>query len=440
MEVGDGVSFLAWSSGSRVRFMWSTPCVLDTSVPLDRESDFEGALDSVLPFVIFLRWVFPDSCWHNPDRTAGFVIDDPLLTPQYGFIDFPELLASARENAYHVTLAFIPWNARRTRERHAALFRQYSDVFGLCVHGCDHNSNEYGSADYDLLRHKNRIALARMDRHAERVGLPYAPLFVCPQEQCSIEAWRALAADGRLLGMVNTGCLPRNVANTRVCATDLLLPAQDAVFGFPVFKRHYSGSFSQFALALFLGRPAILVEHHEFFRNGLDGIEAFARNLRQVCPTVRWSSLHETTTTTHLRRRESDTSTAIRFFTNRFRFDSTKDSSQIFRLRKRIHEPSSVRRVLVDGVEVPFAFESEFLTLEVVSTQPRFHQIEVEIAPAPRRMVYSFGLRYQSGVAIRRLLSEMRDNVLSKHRRSAALAKKLADTLHLSASTAGHRP
>src|SRR5690606_41369840 len=43
----------------------------------------------------------------------------------------------------------------------------------------------------------------------------------------------------------------------------------DMWYGVPILKRHYlAEGMAKFALALFLGRPAILATHHRFFRQG----------------------------------------------------------------------------------------------------------------------------------------------------------------------------
>src|SRR5439155_24799704 len=94
---------------------------------------------------------------------------------------------------------------------------------------------------------------------------------------------------------------------------DLLLPAQDSFYGFPVFKRHYWNGMAVFGMALFLGKPAILVEHHEFFRNGSAGAEEFAQRLAELRPDLKWKSLSETVTRTHARRRVSKNKLEVRF-------------------------------------------------------------------------------------------------------------------------------
>lgn len=429
MAVGPEVSFGCWLHGTTQHFVWATPSIFDPTVPIENEREFETALDRFIPLVIFLRTTFGEQCWHNPNATAGFVIDDPLLRPRYGFIDFPRLLASARTYRYNVSLAFIPWNAWRTSSTDAALFRSYNDIFELCVHGCDHTYHEYGSTDFVLLLVKNRVAVARMQRQAKRTGLAFSPLMVCPQEQCSLEAWHACASSPHLLGLVNSTCLPRNVKNRIVRGADMLLPAQDAHYGFPVFKRQYAGSFAPFALMLFLGKPAILVEHHDFFKDGLDSIENHVRRLTIVSPAVQWRTLGEIALTTHQRRCECDSRTAIRFFTRRFKF-TPQNPTKIYRMRKRVCERDSVADVTVNGIRVPFDFESEFVVFDVHPDQPGVHEVRIKSSGTAPRPVRAFGLAYRSGVASRRFLCEFRDNVVSRNEASAAIARRLTHLMH----------
>jgi hypothetical protein len=435
MTVGEWPSFVQWEGGGIECFLWATRSVMDVSAVVAAERDFEEALDTCLPLVIFLRRALGAACWHNPDRLAGFVIDDPLLVRRYGFIDFAALLRSARERCYHVSLAFIPWNWWRTRNGPGRLFRDHADVFSLCVHGCDHNNNEYGQADYELLRDKNNRALDRMDRLAERVRIPYAPLAVCPQEQCSMEGWKAFADTPGFLGMVNTGCLARNVPNEQVTMGDLMLPAQDALFGFPVFKRHYAGEMSPFALALFLGKPAILVEHHEYFRTGLGPIEDFVARLREQCPDIRWVGLRETATFTHMRRDLSTECLAVRFFTNTFELQPHVDRPMRWELQKRVLA-QRIAAVTVDDVAHPFRVDDGMVHIELRTDSVRRRLIRVvpHLEPHTNRPT---SLAYHIQVAVRRALSEFRDNVLARNARVHSVARAITRRLGVAAK---HQP
>jgi hypothetical protein len=416
MTLDQSPAFVRVCTGRASVFIWSTNEVFDVFQPLAAEREFEDATDKYIPAIIFLRFAFCDQCWHSPNPSAGIVIDDPLLKETYGFINFPQLLRSARNHGYHVTLAFIPWNHWRSRAKNVKMFLEHSDCFSICAHGCDHTSNEFKSADYEALLSKSFVARQRMECHGERTGLWSEPLLVCPQEQYSLQAMRAFSNSRQFIGLVCTACIPRNLASPEICGADLLLPAQDSFFGFPVFKRHYWNGMGVFAMALFLGKPAILVEHHEFFRNGSAGAEEFARRLAEVRPDLKWKSLAETVTRTHARRRVSDGRWEVRFFTDTFRLEHGLEEPAEYRLLRRIPQATIIERVLVGGKEVPFSRENGFLMFETHAHRPQTLLVQVEIAPVKPTKAYSSGVKYQASVALRRGLSELRDNVIARNR------------------------
>ncbi len=382
-----------------------------------------------VPAIIFLRSAFGDRCWHNPKVGAGIVIDDPLLNKNYGFINFQQLLGSARRYGYHVTLAFIPWNHWRSRIKNVNMFRGHADCFSICAHGCDHTRSEFRSADYEGLLRRNFVAKQRMERHRQRTGLGSEPLMVCPQEQYSLEAMRSFSDSRQFLALVCTACMPRNLTAPEVSGADLLFPAQDSFFGFPVFKRHYWSGMGAFAMALFLGKPAILVEHHEFFRNGPSAAERFVSGLAQLRPDLKWTSLMETVTRTHARRRVSEGACEVRFFTDTFHLEHGLEESVEYRLLRRIPEATAVERVLVEGKEVPFARENGFLTFETHAHRPRTLSVQVPVAPIKPTKAYSFGVKYQASVALRRGLSEFRDNIVARNRFALKASRLLMRSL-----------
>ncbi|MEP7072335.1 MAG: hypothetical protein ABI839_08100 [Verrucomicrobiota bacterium] len=395
-------------------FVWSTPQVFDVLRPLAAEMEFEIACDEYLPLIIFLKAAFREQCWHNPTSGAGIIIDDPLLQKNYGLLDFEKLLKSARSHNYHVTLAFIPWNHWRSRAKELQLFLEYSDSFSICVHGCDHTDNEYGLADYEGLLRKNFVGHERMARHARRTGLEAEALMVCPQEKYSLEAMKAFSDSRQFLALVNTACMPRNLSSPQLTGADLLLPAQDSFFGFPVFKRHYSGNPAVFALDLFLGKPAILVEHHEFFRDGPAGAEEFARLLTEVRPDLRWKSLVQTITQTHARRRLSDDSYEVRFFTDSFNLEHSLSQPTRYLLSRRVPEALAIDQVLVRNAPVPFERRDGFASCEVQSHHPETVPVRITVHPITPTETYPTGIKYHSSVALRRGLSELRDNVVAR--------------------------
>jgi hypothetical protein len=437
MKIGDQASFVRLRSHNGRMFVWSTPQIFDIQRPLAAESEFETAADQYVPVMIFLRHAFGAQCWHNPSPGAGIVIDDPLLRRKYGFIDFERLLKSARTHQYHITLAFIPWNHWRSKANDARIFLECPEYFSVCAHGCDHTNNELKSADYGELLGKSFVARSRMDRHSERIGIMTAPLMVCPQEQYSLEAMRAFSDSRQFLGLICTACMPRNLATPQLTGADLLLPAQDSFFGFPVFKRHYwKGDMATFAMSLFLGKPAILVEHHEFFRDGMAGVEGFAHAIAQMDRDLKWRSLLDTVTRTHARRRVGTRKWEVRFFTDLFHLEHERHESVKYRFMRRVPESKRIEAVRVNGRDVPFSRDGDFLTFDAQACHPQTVSIQVDIASVRpvfarlvRRMAYSPGLRHQGFVALRRGLCELRDNVISRSPVAFRLGKRLIKSI-----------
>jgi hypothetical protein len=425
MSVGLTPSFVRVRAGQATVFGWSTTRICDVFRPLTAEIEFEEAADEYVPLIAFLRFSFGEACWHNPMVAADMIIDDPLLSKRYGYINFPQLLASARRHSYHVTLAFIPWNYWRSRSHDVRLFLDYADCFSICAHGCDHTRNEFESEDYDLLLRKSLVAAERMERHRHRTGISCDPIMVCPQERYSIEGMRALADSRQFIGISNTACIARNLSVPQVCAADLLLPAQDSFFGLPIFKRHYRNEIAAFAMGLFLGKPAILAEHHEFFENGTAGVEEFVAQLVAMRADVTWASMVKIATTTHVQRRLSRDRRALRFFTDRFEFLHATEEATEYRVVRRMPGNVPTGAVLVDGRPVRFSKDNNQLTFEIRVDEPRTVRIDVVIPSAVSTKAYPRGGRYQASVALRRGLSELRDNLFAKDQRALKVARAL---------------
>lgn len=415
MRVGDNVTFarLKMDSGCSV-FLWGAGEILDVAVPLDSELDFELAIDRFIPGIVFARTAAGRAVWHVPKALATVVIDDPLLQPFYGHIDFNELLRSARANQYFVTVAFIPWNFWRTKRRHISLFRSFEDVFETCVHGNDHSSGEFEINDYQTLRFRADQAIARMERHRDRTGVQYERVMVCPQERYSAAALEAIAATGKYKAVANSRLIP-NVpeAKARISSKTLLQPATDSWSNVALIKRHYPHEgWEKLALELFIGRPAIVAEHHEYFSDGTARIERFSRKLRQVCPDLLWTSLGNSASTLHWRRQVDPETWRIRLFTDECVLEPASNGLVVYQVERRVYDNSTVTGVTANGRHVEYQTYKDWVRFDVESTGPVTLRVlrEIDEPPSiPRPEFHEI-----AGVAVRRALSEFRDRILSK--------------------------
>lgn len=209
------------------------------------------------------------SIMRKPIIRSTIIIDDPTLKENYGFLNYRELLNLMDRYNFCTSIAFIPWNYKRTSPRIAALFRERPDRFSLCVHGCDHTKGEFGKTDLSYLELKVELATARMIEHERRTGIPFDRIMVFPQGVFTNEALETLKIF-RYLAAVNTEPDPVNSPLTSE---------------FPLFIR-------QLPCVTFnkLYSPMFFVLHHDYFRYGYDCLSHFIATLNSMY-NMKWDTV-----------------------------------------------------------------------------------------------------------------------------------------------------
>jgi hypothetical protein len=225
------------------------------------------------------------------ETLACLIIDDPLLIPRYGCLDYTKLLKEMKEHSFFTEIAFIPWNYRRSDVKTVRLFTDNADHYAICVHGCNHLSNEFGGTDYQYLSSLASTALWRMEQHKTHTGLLYDPVIVFPQGLFSSVAMKALKNQGYLAAF-----------NSTLMATDAKemptiesnQPASRVYHDFPLFLRRYPKDKSHFVQDIASGRPIIIVEHPGAFRNGYKAITDVVDWINDL-GNIKWKSLSDIT-------------------------------------------------------------------------------------------------------------------------------------------------
>ena len=330
--------FLRMERGSCELFLLSLAQVPDIGERLSPSQGVEEYYDLLAPLLIFLRHCFGEMCWHGIQRTGRLIIDDPLLTRAYGYLNFAALRRSMRSAGYGATVAFIPWNHWRSSRTGAAKIFDGSPDLSVCVHGCDHTNKEFEDVDPGSLQWKTDTALQRMERHKTRTGVAFEPVMVFPQGRFSRPSISALRASG-YLAAVNTTCFPTYGEAEPLTIADFLRPAIMKFDGFPVFQRRYPRRLIDFAFDVFLGKPMLIVQHHDDFRDGYRPFEEFVAGLHKLEPALSWGPLSEQLIESCMVRSVSEGSMEVRFFTRQFRFKNVQTGRTTFTFSK--EEPSA---------------------------------------------------------------------------------------------------
>lgn len=399
---------------------------------LDEKIPDEPALlpwfSRLIPLMIFLRSALGHRLWHSDHSQACFIIDDPLLKQRYGFLEFSRLLDAMSEQTFCASIAFIPWNYRRSRKQIVNLFSTAPASLSLCVHGYDHTKGEFAATTYGLLRDKARLALDRMQVHREVYRLPFDDVMVFPQGLFSSEALKALDTCG-YLAAVNTTLCPSNMP-LPLTLGDLLDVAVTKFGGVPLFARHYPKEIAEFAFDLFLGKPALVVEHHGYFRNGYGELARFVKRLNEINERLEWHNLAAICSRACLKKVAPSGDIHVRFFCNRFQLTNRGTRSETYVLLRPWREQVALPTVALNGRSWPGDLKDGTFTTSLALEPGETADLRISSEPTSdtNAPAWKPTNAHKTRVLVRRFLSEFRDDHLETN---PLLSKLLSHTRKL---------
>jgi len=377
----------------------------------------------LVPHVMALRYAAGDECWRPCKAHASIIIDDPLLRKSYGFLNFESLLRLAEQHNFHTTIAFIPHNFRRNSSRITRMFQENAARLSICFHGNDHTEGEFASTDLTFLNASLRIAEDRMNLHHQMTGLPCDRVMVFPQGNFSIEAMKALKFHN-FYAAVNTVPYPAEQP-VRLTIGELAQPAVLRYGGFPLFLRKYIRQTQNHDIAfnLFFGRPVLIVEHHEIFQHP-ESLAEIAAKINSVAPEINWSNLATVVGNSILTRRAPDGTHHVRAYSGSIRISNDSGSTRRYSIEWCDScDGASIEQVLMDGTpHCGFEIDDAGLRFSVELAPGSLHTFSLVYGNL-HATVRNLGLRWNAQAFLRRRLSEVRDNYLSKNQHVLTAAK-----------------
>jgi hypothetical protein len=386
------------------------------------EAPLTDYFSRLLPHAMALRHVAGDKCWRPSKASASIIIDDPLLRERYGFLNFESLLRFADKHNFHVTIAFIPHNFRRNSSRITRMFWENAARLSICFHGNDHTEAEFASTDPDFLNTSLRRAEDRMNLHHQATSLRCDRVMAFPQGHFSVEAMRALKSHNFIAAMNR---IP-HPAGSQVQLTigELAQPAVLRYGGFPLFLRNpiRETQNQDIAFNLFFGRPILMGEHHEIFQSPEILINIAAR-INSFTTKVHWCNPETVAGNSILMRRAPDGTHHVRAYSNAIQISN--DSGSIRRYSIEWYnscESAPIERVLIDGaLSTDLAINDDGFRF-TVQLAPNTSQTFTLVHPDSYATVGGPGLNWRIRAFIRRRLSELRDNYLTKNQHLLAAA------------------
>jgi len=338
------------------------------------------------------------------------------LRPQYGSCNFEHLRNVMNRYGFTTNIAFIPWNWRRTSRSASEFFKSQACHFSISIHGCDHIGSEFGTTSQALLNHRAQLAQFRMQQHKARTGIEHEPVMVFPQGVFSSSCPPVLKRNG-FLAAVNTETVPVDLPNAATRVRDVWDIAIMAYGDFPIFTRRYAfHGLENFAFDLLLGKPCLIVCHHDFFRDGCAEVIELIEKVNALEGRLRWRTLGGVIQHSCRRRANGMGCEKVEMYGTELVVNNDSNRTIEVRVQKREHEAQSVGDVLSDGRSTPWSSEADLLIFrdEISPNSKRQFRIIYDEPASVSAANRSVGL--EISVAARRILSEWRDNYLSKSR------------------------
>ena len=387
--------------------------------------DVKDHFCSVVPLVMFIRRTFEDVAWRPQELGACLIVDDPLLKHRYGYCDFENLRDLMQQHGFTTNIAFIPWNWRRTSSVDSSFFRSESRRFSVSIHGCDHIGDEFGTTSFQSLDDKAKLAQLRMRNHEARTGIHHDPVMVFPQGVFSSVCPEVLKHNG-FLAAVNTETIPVDGQLVRTRIRDVWDIAIRTYGDFPIFTRRYAyHGLENFAFDLLLGKPCLIVSHHEFFKNDGSEVIELIEKLRSLNCCLSWRPLGDVIRRACRRRASSAGVEEVEMYGNELLIDNPSEREVELRVHKRETEPDLVAEVLSDGGPVTWTTESDQLAFgeRILPHGQKRLQVVYRESGNPAKIARS--LRFELSVAVRRILCELRDDYVSRSRLLSITAASL---------------
>ena len=288
--------------------------------------------------LIFLRYAGGERVWHSPGHYANLTIDDAWLREPYGFVSYRDLLREMEQHNFHTTVAFVPWNYDRSEADVVSLLRKHSDRFSICIHGNNHDHQEFGAYDHKpLIGQTNDLkqALARMAKFEEITSIPYDPVMVFPHS-ISPEQTFSVLKRYNFWSTANSLNVPMG-AEAPADPEFALRTATLAFANFPSLRRYSAeapGPDAQLAVDAFLGNPMLFYVHQGFFGAGTSAFNKTADRVNRLQPATQWCSLGCITKHLYLEKLRDDDNYDVRAYAGVIHLENVHQRDATFFIEK----------------------------------------------------------------------------------------------------------
>jgi len=286
--------------------------------------------------------------------------------------------------------------------------------FSVSIHGCDHIEAEFGETSAAVLNDRAKLAQSRMRNHEIRTGIHHDPVMIFPQGVFSSGCPEVLKRNG-FLAAVNTEIVPVDSDNAGTRISDVWDVAIMRYGSFPIFTRRYAHhGLENFAFDLLLGKPCLIVSHHEFFKGNCAELMELIDKLQSLNCRLRWRPLGDIIRRACRRRVKEEGLEEVEMYGNELVIDNSSDQATSVHVSKRESGTNFVTEVQCDQKPIMWTTMSERLIYDERIEPCSEKHFQVFYRDREEEEKVNRSLRYELSVAARRILSEFRDDFVSR--------------------------
>ena len=330
-----------------------------------------------------------------------------------------------RQHNFATTIAFIPWNWRRSAPETVALFTENPNYYSISVHGCNHTGAEFGGCNRELLFEKSQRALLLMELHERETGIHHDRVMVFPHGVFSEEAMAAIKRTDFLATasseVSSKGNVPTPVTVAEVWDVALMRYSECALFS----RRSLPDGIENLAFDLLLGKPASIIIHHDECDDNYRRVTDLVDRINALPIELQWCSLGDAVRRSCRQRLSSPGVVEVEMYGTELILENPWREEMRFNLTRLESDPQVIRTLTADSQPLDWtvrdnriAFSIQLRAGEKVAIRLRYYPLK-EAIPAEDRV------SVRTRTLLRRYICEARDNYLARFRRSSFAPERM---------------
>ena len=257
-----------------------------------------------------------------------------------------------------------------------------------------------------------------MARHEIATGIHHAPVMVFPQGVFSEAAMSALGNTG-LIAAVSNDTISVDPHPRAIRISDVWDVAVMCYSNFPLFTRRYPWEgVENFAFDILLGKPCLIVIHHDFCRKGYQPLVDFIGRVNALKCSLSWRSLGEVVRRSCRQKGLSPDTVEVRMYGTELRVTNHSGLPQRFLISRPESASASLKEVTTGSRPLKWKSSAGLVHFEIELNPGQDQTVSVVSHDLIGTVQNGESLAYQASIMLRRYLSEARDNYVMKcHKR-----------------------